>query len=119
MEEGVVARLQGNIASMEDTRQQYQLQINKHQENLNRNVLDIDELTKNRKDLSESVIEIDKENSRLVVRVDRSKIYEISYSKRDDKFMINSNDKMLIQAIAEFNFHRDLSKLYTSLLKFS
>lgn len=64
---------------------------------------------------------MDKENSKLIVRMDRSggKIYEINYNKRDDKFVINTGDKNLMQAVAEFNFHRDFNKLYTGLFKFS
>jgi hypothetical protein len=104
---------------MDDIRLQYQLKINKHQENLNRNVLDLDELAKSRREPNECPVEVDKENSRLIVRIDRNKVFEIEYNKRDDKFAINSNDKMLIQTIVEFNFQRDLNKLYSSLLKFS
>jgi hypothetical protein len=53
--------------------------------------------------------------------VDRNggKAYEINYIKKDDKFTISSNDKNIIQAIAEFNFHRDLNKLYSNLMKFT
>jgi hypothetical protein len=85
---------------------------------LNRNALDIDELCKNRKERRDNLIEMDKENSKLIIRVDRGKVFEINYNKRDDKFMVYSGDKILIQTVAEFNFHRDVNKLYSNLVKF-
>lgn len=39
--------------------------------------------------------------------------------RKDDRFTTSSNDKSVIQVIAEFNFHRDLNKLYRNLLRFS
>lgn len=76
------------------------MRIMKHQENLNRNALDMDELGRNKKQRNENLIEVDKENSKLIVRIDRGRVFEINYNKRDDKFMVYSGDKSLIQTIS-------------------
>lgn len=45
--------------------------------------------------------------------------YEIVYNKKDDKFGINSMEKNVSLAVGEFNFHRNLGRLYDDLYKFS
>lgn len=73
-----------------------------------------------RANIGPNSIEIDRNSGKILMKSDQNggTIFEVAYNRRDDRFTAanNGDNKAFVQIVAEFNFHRDLSKLYSQLL---
>ncbi len=74
---------------------------------------------KNKKNNQGSVIQVDRENGKLYIRVDKNgstTVHQICYNCKEDRFGYVGSNRGVGQAVISFQFHRNIGKLYEDLI---
>lgn len=53
----------------------------------------------------------------MTLKIDpaRGKVFEVFYNRKEDKFWCSDSRRLVGQLVKEFNFHRNIRKLYEQL----